>query len=240
MALRDASEVGVRDIRRFADLQVTDSAQQPAKRAARTRRTPKPKAPPALTAVGDARLRDVDATTEAAAGSIPQLDAQRLLGDEDLVYLQADVAKQVLEQVKSVSYELMEHRPHLARHQIILGGLVWEYVDHTDQRKLDELADLVDAYGTGPWHGLPQNRRLSGRLPASLKRRMHGTILALERSRRDVSAKLLVSALVWRHVIPRTEDEARFARLVDTLGGYAQELGQKSQDAPQAASRSLA
>lgn len=236
MPLRNASEVGVRDVRRFSDLQVTNSSQQQlTDRPMRQRRAPKGQAPQAALAAVQS-----DADRVASPGppvtptpQSPSLAATRpLLGDERLVHLQADVPEVVLKRVKDVSFELAEDHPHLSRHQTILGALVWEHVDHRDQRKLDELADLVDDYGKGPWCGQAEERRLSGRMPAGLKRRVEGTVLALEHSQREVAVKLVVAALVWRHVISRYEDQARFARLVDTLGDYHQELSQRSRDAP--------
>jgi hypothetical protein len=155
-----------------------------------------------------------------------------LLADEPQVHLQAAVADVVLQRIKLVSFELAEDRPHLRRHQTIIGGLVWQHVDHTDQVKLDQLADLVDDYQAGPWHGLTEDRRLSARMPMSLKRRVEGTLLSLAHSRRDASARVLAAALVWRHVVSREEDPARFASLVDVLGAYQQEMARRSLRAP--------
>jgi hypothetical protein len=155
-----------------------------------------------------------------------------LLADEPQVHLQAAVADVVLQRIKLVSFELAEDRPHLRRHQTIIGGLVWQHVDHTDQVKLDQLADLVDDYRAGPWHGLAEDRRLSARMPMSLKRRVEGTLLSLAHSRRDASARVLVAALVWRHVVSCEEDPARFASLVDVLGAYQQEMARRSLRAP--------
>ena len=221
MALRGADEVGVRDVRRFADLQISDgSASATAPRRAPSRpRAPRKPTPKKLAALSSDSV-DADAVE------------RRLIGDEVQVYLQASVSEAALQRVKLVSFEVGEDRPHLRRHQTIVGALVWEYVDHTDQAKLDELADLVDAYRKGGWHGLPEVRRLSARIPTSLRRRVEGSLLALAGSQRDVSARLLVAALVWRHVVSREEDAARFARLVDLLGAYHQELSRRSLAAP--------
>ncbi len=221
MALRGADEVGVRDVRRFADLQIADAVAPPSA----PERAPNP--PPAPRKPMRKKLASVPSDSVDA-------DAveRRLIGDEVQVYLQASVPQAALQRVKLVSFEVGEDRPHLRRHQTIVGALVWQFVDHTDQSKLDELAELVDAYREGPWHGLAEVRRLSARIPTSLKRRVEGSLLALAGSQRDVSARLLVAALVWRHVVSREEDAARFARLVDLLGAYHQELSRRSLAAP--------
>lgn len=235
MALRDASEVGVPDVRRFAGLQVTAGEDRVAEppRARRPRGATAAATPLALTASGDVASRLVPAPPAAAARlSTAPADAVDLLGDERLVYLQVDVPQIVLQRVKEASFELAAEHRHLCRHQTILGALVWRHVDHTDQAKLDALADLVDAYAAGPWHGLPEVRRLSGRMAASLKRRMEGAVLTLTSTHRDVSAKAVVAGLVWRHVVSADDDPAGFSRLVDVLSAYHQEASRRSLGAP--------
>jgi hypothetical protein len=242
MPLRDASDVGVPDVRRFADLQVTDGAARAPvdhrnSMVAPSKQTARVISP--LAAVPKSAGSGTALAQEPAVpiGPLQQSDGRRLLGDERLVHLQADVPDVVLQRVKQVSFELADDHPHLRHHQTMLGALIWSYVDHADQNKLDDLADLIDAYAAGPWRGLPEVRRLSGRMPASLKRRMEGTVLALAGTQRDVSAKTLVAALVWRHVAVHDDDDVRFARLVDVLGGYHQELSQRSVTAPIAQTR---
>lgn len=232
MALRDASEVGVPDVRRFADLQVTDGS-------AAARPVPTPTAASERTAPLAALASlpthvdpDPARFTASAMGLTVSADQRALLGDEELVYLQVDVPEVALQRVKLVSFELASDHRHLRRHQTILGALVWEHVDYADQRKLEDLADLIDAYHAGSWYGQPEVRRLSARMPVSLKRRVEGTVLALAHTHRAVSAKTLVAALVWRHVMFTADDEAAFARLVAGLGGYHQELSQRSLGAP--------
>lgn len=149
MALRGADEVGVRDVRRFADLQISDGA---APATAPQRASSRPQAPRKTTRKKLAAVPSDSVDADAVE--------RRLIGDEVQVYLQASVPEAALQRVKLVSFEVGEDRPHLRRHQTIVGALVWEYVDHTDQAKLDELADLVDAYRKGPWHGRPEVRRL--------------------------------------------------------------------------------
>ena len=124
MPLRDADEVGVPDVRRFSDLQLTGETSpapvpdRPA-RARRARPRPRPAPKQALAAVPpDTHEADVL--------------ARPLLGDEPQVHLQADVPEEAMQRVKLVSFELGEDWPHLRRHQTILGALAWEYVDHTD------------------------------------------------------------------------------------------------------------
>lgn len=239
MPLRGPSDVGVPDVRRFSDLQVTDGVRP---EGDGVRGSP---APPKRTA-RTSGLAAVPWPVERGASPTPTRDhlappadvsRLQLLGDERLVHLQADVPDVVLQRVKLVSFELAADHPHLRRHQLILGALVWAHVDHADQEKLDALAELVDRYAAGAWHGLPEVRRLSGRMPASLKRRMEGAVLAIDGSQRDVSAKSVVAALVWRYVVSGGEDPARFRGLVDALGGYQQELSQRSLKAPVASVR---
>lgn len=251
MALRGAGEVGVPDVRRFSGLLVTDGDTEQREPAAPTTAppaaeesaivaAPRKRRTPALASVPTARPA---APASGPRGRSDQLDSSRhaadrvLLGDERQVYLQADVPEVALQRVKTVSFDLADAHRHLSRHQTILGALVWSYVDHTDQTKLDLLADLLDAFRVEGWHGLPEDRRLSGRVPISLKRRMEGSVLALEHTHRDVSAKVVLATLVWRHVAPRDTDEAGFARLVDILGGYHQEVSQRSLIAPLAQPR---
>ena len=215
MALRDANAVGLPDVRRFSELQSTDpGAGEP--RPARPqpdRREGAAPAPPPVAAV------------ERPAGGF---------GDEPLAYLQADVPDAALQRLKEVSFEIAARRPQLARHQTILGGLVAAHVDHTDVARLAELAALLDAYRDGPWHELATPRRLSARVPASLKRRTEGCVLALSLTGREVSVKLLVAALVWRHVRSAHEDRERFAALVDTTAAYHEQISQRSVTAPHA------
>ena len=248
MALRGAGEVGVPDVRRFSGLLVTDGQTEQRESPAPTTASPaadkriaapapRKRRPPALASVPPAKP-----VAPAAASTGPSDDPESshhpadrvLLGDERQVYLQADVPEVVLQRVKTVSFELADAHRHLSRHQTILGALVWNYVDHTDQTKLDLLADLLDAYRVEGWHGLPEDRRLSGRIPVSLKRRVEGSVLALEHTHRDVSAKVVVAALVWRYVVPSETDEFGFARLVDILGGYQQDVSQRSLIPPRA------
>jgi hypothetical protein len=205
MALRDASAVGLPDVRRFSELQSTEPGAGEVQQA-RPRPDPRPDAPPLSPG----------------------------LGDEGLAYLQADVPQAALQRLKEVSFELAARRPQLARHQTILGGLVAAHVDHTDGSSLAELAGLLDAYRDGPWRGLATPRRLSARVPASLKRRTEGCVLALSLTGREVSVKLLVAALVWRHVRSTHDDPKLFAALVDTTAAYHKQISQRSVTAPHA------
>ena len=252
MTLRGAGEVGVPDVRRFSGLLVTDGETEqrespapttafPAGHERAAAPAPMKDHPPALTSVPTAKPASPAAALRRPSGDLKSsrhpVD-RVLLGDERQVYLQADVPEVVLQRVKTVSFELADAHRHLSRHQTILGALVWGYVDHADQTKLDLLADLLDAYRVEGWHGLPEDRRLSGRVPVSLKRRVEGSVLALEHTHRDVSAKAVVAALVWRYVAPSDADEPGFARLVDIVGGYQQEVAQRSLTAPRAVTRS--
>jgi hypothetical protein len=214
MPLRDADEVGLRDVRRFKDLQVTSSeAAEPSQ--ARPGADRHPEAAP-LAAVAR---------------------ACRGLGDERLAYLQADVPEEALKRLKKVSFELagqQPQEPQLAHHQTILGALIDAHVDHTDERRLTDLARLLDAYRDSPWRALATPRRLSARVPASLKRRTDGCVLALSLTGREVSVKLLVAALVWHHVRSKRDDPELFAALVGTTAAYHEQMSQRSVGEPEA------
>jgi len=233
MALRNSDEVGVPDVRRFGALQTTETETTSPKRTARAARAPRRSA--ALASIG---AQPAVGGPERPPGppahkSQVAMEDRALLADERQSYLQSDVPELALARVKLVSFELADEREHLRRHQTILGALVWARVDHTDQVKLDELADLLDDYRAGPWHGLAEVRRLSARVPASLKRRVQGSVLALSATGRDASTRVLIAALVWRHVVTEGEDPAGFARLVDIVGAYHQEMERRSLTAPQ-------
>jgi hypothetical protein len=236
MALRDASEVGVPDVRRFSDLRVTDGSPEPvAPHVTRPKRAQHldAKATPVVSARAKSPpTPQAQSSSSRSAAALPE--RQVLLGDERLVYLQADVPDAVLLRVKEVSFELAGEHPRLARHQTILGALVWTHVNHTDEHCLADLATLIDAYRGSPWHGLPEPRRLSGRMPAGLKRRVDGSVLALSLTQRDVSAKRLVAALVWRHVRSARDDAAGFAALLETVAAYHDAISERSHSAPSA------
>lgn len=222
MPLRAASEVGVPDVRTFSDLRVTDGSPEPAARQVTRPRDAKPAATAAQQASPSRR-------------PAASLERHALLGDEPLLHLQADVPDAALQRVKEVSFELAaEHPRWLARHQTILGALVWAHVNHTDERCLAELAELIDAYHECPWHSLPEPRRLSGRVPAGLKRRMDGSVLALSQTQREISAKRLVAALVWRHVRSARDDKAAFAALVEKVAAYHDAISERSLGEPSA------
>lgn len=235
MPLRDASEIGVPDIRRFSDLRVTDGSPDPT-----TRHAPRPERPRRLDAKAAAA---VPAVAESPLPPQPQsspllaaasLERQVLLGDERLVYLQADVPNEVLQRVKEVSFELAAEHPRLARHQTILGALVWSHVNHIDEGCLANLAALIDDYRESPWHSLPEPRRLSGRMPAVLKRRIDGSVLALSQTQREVSVKRLVAALVWRHIRSAHEDLVAYTTLVEKIAAYHDAISERSHGVPSA------
>jgi len=234
MALRKPDEVGVPDMRRFSGLQTTDTETPPDKRASRAARAPRRSTALAPVVTEAPATRPPQSAAPRTAESRAGVEDRPLLADERQLYLQSDVPELAMQRVKLVSFELADEREHLRRHQTILGALVWAYVDHTDQGKLDELADLLDAYRGGPWHGLPEVRRLSARVPASLKRRVQGTVLALSATGRDATTRVLIAALVWRHVVSSDEDAGGFARLVGVVGAYHQEMERRSLTAPQA------
>jgi len=235
MPLRDASEVGVPDVRRFSDLRVTDGSPDPTVRHVPRHEGPRrleAKAAVAVPAVAQSPPTPQPQSSPSLVAA--SLERQVLLGDERLVYLQADVPDEVLQRVKEVSFELAAEHPRLARHQTILGALVWAHVNHTDEGCLANLAAVIDDYRESPWHSLPEPRRLSGRMPAVLKRRMDGSVLALSQTQREVSTKRLVAALVWRHVRSAREDVAAYATLVEKVAAYHDAISERSLGVPSA------
>ena len=137
------------------------------------------------------------------------------LADEPTTFPQIMVPGELHERLTDVSHALaVEHRK--LRHQkTILGALVWRYVPPDDPKSLAELGSTLDAYLATDLAEAPAEIKAGAHLPFSLKHTLDGAALALRRTRRDASAKTLLSALVWRHV-----DLRDLAPLVELLAAY--------------------
>jgi hypothetical protein len=110
------------------------------------------------------------------------------------------VAGELQERLADVSHLLAAEHRKLRHQKTILGALVWRYVDPDDPQRLQELGETLDAYFATDLAEVPAEVKIGAHLPFSLKYRLDGAALALRRTRRDASAKTLLSALVWAHV----------------------------------------
>ena len=78
-----------------------------------------------------------------------------------------------------------------------------------------DLGEALDAYLATDLAEAPAEIKVGAHLPFPLKYKLDGAALALRRTRRDASAKTLLSALVWRHV-----DPANVGSLIELLAAY--------------------
>ena len=122
------------------------------------------------------------------------------LSDEPTTFVQIMVAGELQERLADVSHLLAAEHRKLRHQKTILGALVWRYVDPDDPQRLQELGETLDAYFATDLAEVPAEVKIGAHLPFSLKYRLDGAALALRRTRRDASAKTLLSALVWAHV----------------------------------------
>ena len=84
-----------------------------------------------------------------------------------------------------------------------------------DPKSLSELGSTLDAYLATDLAEAPAETKAGAHLPFSLKHTLDRAALALRLTRRDASAKTLLSALLWRHVDPRDP-----APLLELLAAY--------------------
>ena len=137
------------------------------------------------------------------------------LADEPPTFLQVMVPGELHERLADVSHALaVEHRK-LRHHKTILGALIWRYVDPSDPQSLGQLGAALDGYLGTDLAEAPAEIKVGAHLPFSLKHKLDGAAIALRRTRRDASAKTLLSALIWRYVDPHDS-----APLVELLGAY--------------------
>lgn len=219
MALRSSDAIGVRDPRQIAPvLTEVDATNAP---AASKGATARPASPRKATTT---RRRDRSGGGEDLRQSfehrISSREAAPLLGAEPTDYVQVSVAGELQRRVELVSFEIAERHPRLAKHQLILGALLWRYVDYRDVEKMRVLAQLVAAFEETELAEAPLTRRLSARVPVSLKRQAKGAALRLRQTNEEASIRVIVSALV-NHLVRGAEDDPRaYAALIDLIGEY--------------------
>jgi len=137
------------------------------------------------------------------------------LADEPSTFLQIMVPGELHERLADVSHVLAADHRKLRHHKTILGALIWRYVLPDEPESLRELGATLDAYLATDLAEAPAEIKAGAHLPFSLKYRLDGAAIALRRTRRDASAKTLLSALVWRQVNPQD-----VAGLVELLAKY--------------------
>lgn len=221
MALRSVSDLGLVDA---TDVDVADGPPAengrepgaaneagPAGSAKAPRHAParKPRRPRARAARPD--------TT--AAPQIPE----QLAGEEEFV-VNVRVPGEVHALLENVSLTLAGSRDRAVRrlrlHKTILGALVWRYVRPDDSDALHRLGELLDAYEDTELGDAPGDKRLSVWLPFPLKHAVDQAAASLrQRTGRRASAKVLLSALVWRYA--RVEE---LDALLDDLRTYSEQL----------------
>lgn len=153
-----------------------------------------------------------------ASGDPPSRQARRL-GDEPLVFLQLMAPGELHERLADLSYALAAGHRALRHHKLILGSLLWRYVDPGDPVRLAELGEALDEYAATDLAHVPAEIKVGAHVPFSLRYRLEGAVLALRRTRRTVSGKAILSALIWRHA--RRE---QLPELVELLTAYSREL----------------
>jgi hypothetical protein len=214
MALRSSDSIGVPDPRRIAPvLTEADSPPKPAptKRQPRSQTTPKNSTRRSSSGGEDLRQHFEQRITArvAAPGAA--------LGDEPTDYVQVSVPGELQRRVELVSFEMAEEHPRLAKHQLILGALLWRYVDYRDAEKMTELGELVARFEGSELAEAPLTRRLSARVPVSLKRQSKGAALRLRQTNEEASIRLVVSALVHEFVRGPQDNARRYAQLIDLV-----------------------
>jgi hypothetical protein len=137
------------------------------------------------------------------------------LADEPPTFLQIMVPGELHERLADVSHVLAADHRKLRHHKTILGALIWRHVDPDDGESLREVGTTLDAYLSTDLAEAPAEIKAGAHLPFSLKYRLDGAAIALRRTRRDASAKTLLSALIWRHVDPQD-----VAPLIELLADY--------------------
>jgi hypothetical protein len=226
MALRSTDEIGVRDPRRISPVLVDDGTTKPGPtttrskvRAART--GPNAEKAGEVLRQGFEQRIIARAASDADAASVAATPA---LGSEPTDYIQVNVPGDLQHRMETVAFEMSEAHPRLAKHQLILGALLWRYVSFEDEDSLRALAELMERYSGGEYGEAPLDRRLAARVPASLKRQARGAALRLRRTQDDASLRLIVSALVAEHVRSQSDSPQEYEKLVATVASYRQAL----------------
>lgn len=209
MALRSVSDLGLSDATEVLVPEDRPPSARPAGRASRgaapnpRRNGSRPPRPP----------RQTD-----PASPSPQSTIQRPvvpLADEPTKFVQIFVPGELQERLADASHTLAADHEKLRHQKTILGALIWRYVKPEDPESLRELGAALDGFLATDLSQTPAEIKVGGHLPFSLKYKLDGAGLRLKRTRRQASAKTLLSALIWRYVDPTDMSD-----LVELLGAY--------------------
>jgi len=225
MALRPVSELGLADATDVDPL--PDDRPAPPQRRTPERRRASRRSPSQSESNGTAPAKKRPTARSDANGTVPPEASDRVLrahpeerpevplADEPTTFLQIMVPGELHQRLADVSYALAPDHRKLRHQKTILGALVWRYVRPDDPEALRDLGAALDGYLATDIAEAPTEIKAGAHLPFSLKHRVDGAALALRRTRRDASAKTLLSALIWRHV-----DRNDLVPLVELLGAY--------------------
>jgi hypothetical protein len=195
MALRPVSELGLADA---TDVEARDiSSPVPVPSTPRRTRSRRPAQRSASS--GSGRSSDAErARPKGAATSRPGVS----LADEPTIFVQAMLAGELHQRLADASHVLAAEHWKLRKYKTILGALLWRYVRPDDPESVRELGAALDGFLATDIAEAPAEIKAGAHLPFSLKYSLDGAALALRRTRRDASAKTLLSALIWRYVKP--------------------------------------
>ena len=215
MPLRPVSELGLAeatdvDVRQPESSKTPPRRPQQSRRAASTspnRKRSKPEVEPAATIPA----REATTAEPAAVSERPGV----ALGDEPTIFVQAMLVGEVHQRLADASHAIAADHWKLRKYKTILGALLWRYVRPDDPDSLRELGGALDAFLATDAAEAPAEIKAGAHLPFSLKYSLDGAALTLRRTRRDASAKTLISALIWRYV-----DPAEPAPLAELLQRY--------------------
>ncbi len=158
------------------------------------------------------------------------------LADEPTIFVQTMLAGELHQRLADASHALAAEHRKLRKYKTILGRSSWRYVRPEDPESLRELGGALDGYLATDIAEAPAEIKAGAHLPFSLKYNLDGAALALRRTRRDASAKTLLSALIgdmsnrgtpqrWSSCSARTRRSRARSRcrcLEARLGGGAQ------------------
>lgn len=141
-------------------------------------------------------------------------------GGEEVQFLQVMAPTELVDTLATAKFEVALSHRRLCLQRRLVGGLLLRYLDRRDADALSELAELVEAWHADPLSRAPANTKLGWRIPAPIKRELEGVVLALRQppyrfAGSDVSARLVVCALIWRHVDPTPAGVPRLVELAE-------------------------
>lgn|ERR1035438_1141630 len=204
MALRPVSDLGLADAT-DVDSRSESAPVRPASRPRIREPAPRTRAPQGVRAARRKRGGLDKLQTEGGERTVVVKKSERPavpLADEPTSFVQFMVAVELHERLAETSHALaLDHR-RLRHQKTILGALVWRYINPDQPQSLRELGLALDAFLSTNVSEAPAEVKVAAHLPFSLKYRLDGAALSLRRTRRDATAKTLLSALVWRFVDP--------------------------------------